>query len=142
MSDKSFSVDRARAVSEILDGEAIVINMETGCYYSLANTAAAVWRLLLDNEGVSAATIARALAPAYDAPEDEVRSGVASLLADLEAEKLVATGAAPPRALSIAAPSAKQAFTRPVLERYTDMQNFLLVDPIHEVTEKGWPQVQ
>jgi hypothetical protein len=32
------------------------------------------------------------------------------------------------------------AFTQPVLEVYTDMQDLLLLDPIHEVDEEaGWP---
>jgi hypothetical protein len=26
-----------------------------------------------------------------------------------------------------------------VLERYTDMQELLLLDPIHDVDESGWP---
>jgi hypothetical protein len=27
----------------------------------------------------------------------------------------------------------------PVLERYTDMQELLFLDPIHDVDESGWP---
>jgi hypothetical protein len=27
----------------------------------------------------------------------------------------------------------------PVLNKYTDMQDLLLLDPIHEVDERGWP---
>ena len=31
------------------------------------------------------------------------------------------------------------AFVTPELHKFTDMQELLLVDPIHEVTEEGWP---
>ena|SRR6476660_8869681 len=31
------------------------------------------------------------------------------------------------------------AFVTPELHKYTDMQELLLVDPIHEVAEEGWP---
>jgi hypothetical protein len=27
-----------------------------------------------------------------------------------------------------------------VLQKYTDMADLLLLDPIHEVDEQGWPQ--
>jgi hypothetical protein len=33
----------------------------------------------------------------------------------------------------------KPDFEAPVLNRYTDMQDLLLLDPIHEVDETGWP---
>jgi hypothetical protein len=28
----------------------------------------------------------------------------------------------------------------PKLEKYTDMEDLLLLDPIHDVQEVGWPQ--
>jgi len=39
----------------------------------------------------------------------------------------------------VAAPASDGPFVAPVLERYEDMQDFLLVDPIHEVDDSGWP---
>jgi len=29
-----------------------------------------------------------------------------------------------------------------VVEKYTDMQDLVLLDPVHEVDERGWPHVQ
>ena len=34
----------------------------------------------------------------------------------------------------------KAAFEAPRLERYTDMKDYFLLDPIHEVDTAGWPQ--
>jgi hypothetical protein len=31
-------------------------------------------------------------------------------------------------------------FKPPLVNKYTDMQDLLLLDPIHEVDEKGWPE--
>jgi hypothetical protein len=39
-------------------------------------------------------------------------------------------------------PESDQPFVAPVLERYTDMQYFLLLDPIHETADTGWPHIQ
>jgi len=34
-------------------------------------------------------------------------------------------------------------FSAPRLDKYTDMQQLLLIDPIHEVSdEQGWPKVK
>jgi len=35
---------------------------------------------------------------------------------------------------------AENAFSAPLLEKYSDMQELLLLDPIHEVGERGWPE--
>ena len=32
------------------------------------------------------------------------------------------------------------AFEAPVLSKYTDMQELLLLDPIHDVDDMGWPK--
>jgi hypothetical protein len=34
---------------------------------------------------------------------------------------------------------AKKPFTDPVIEIYTDLQDLLLLDPIHDVDDRGWP---
>jgi hypothetical protein len=36
----------------------------------------------------------------------------------------------------------KLKFEPPILEKYVDMQDLLLLDPIHEVDERGWPNVK
>ncbi len=33
----------------------------------------------------------------------------------------------------------RPAFEAPVLESYSDMQDLLLLDPIHDVDDAGWP---
>jgi len=34
------------------------------------------------------------------------------------------------------------AFEKPKLQKFTDMQDLLLLDPIHEVDEAGWPHTR
>lgn len=60
-------------------------------------------------------------------------------LGDLAAENLIsaAEGSAPLLAPSDDDGAAE--FPAPRLERYTDMQDLLLLDPIHDVDERGWP---
>jgi hypothetical protein len=42
-----------------------------------------------------------------------------------------------PNSLSLSWPAE---FSFPTLERYDEMKNLLMLDPIHEVNEQGWPQ--
>jgi hypothetical protein len=36
---------------------------------------------------------------------------------------------------------AKHTFAEPVIEEFDDMQGLLLLDPIHDVSEEGWPHI-
>jgi hypothetical protein len=42
----------------------------------------------------------------------------------------------------ITAKESKAIFNAPVLNKYTDMQDLLLLDPIHEVDATGWPSIK
>ncbi len=35
-----------------------------------------------------------------------------------------------------------QGLLKPRLETYSDMQDLILLDPVHEVDERGWPHAQ
>lgn len=130
-----FSLNEAEACSEEIDGEVIIINLTTGCYYSLGGSAATVWPLAL--AGYTAAEMAVHFMPVAPDPQ-AVEAQIAAFLEYLCAEGLllatdaVAHGDVP----GLAAPAS---FSAPVAEKFTDMQELLLVDPIHEVAEAGWP---
>ena len=139
-----FAVDRRRVVHETIDGEAILIHMETGFYYSLEGTGSEIWGGLVAGRGPE--EIAERLGARYDATPEAIEAAVSGLVEELCREGLLeeaeghpagesaTDGAAP---ADSAAPGA--AFEAPVLHRYTDMADFMLVDPIHEVDESGWP---
>jgi hypothetical protein len=49
-------------------------------------------------------------------------------------------GAAPAGAPNLPAPAVpRAAFSAPVLQKYDDMQDLIMLDPIHEVDDSGWP---
>jgi hypothetical protein len=82
------------------------------------------------------------------APPDEIEAAVAALVEELRAEELLdeapdpsANGAAVGTLVAGGGDPthARAEFEAPILHRYTDMADFMLVDPIHEVEESGWP---
>jgi hypothetical protein len=126
-------------VHEAVDGEVIAIDLADGSYYSLAGSGPAIWELLA--HGVSEAEIGAALADRFEAEDAEIAVAVSTLLAQLRENGLIVseveTAAGPP---AIAGAAEKVPFEAPRLERYNDMKDYFLLDPIHEVDAAGWPR--
>ena len=57
------------------------------------------------------------------------------LLHDLEAEALIVVDGALPET----AGAGDRDLAKPDLRKYTDMEDFMLVDPVHDVDATGWP---
>ena len=137
--DGHFQLDPHKVVHETIDGETIVIHLDTGTYYSLAGSGPEIWRLLMD--GMSGDDVVQHLSASYSAAPGVIEQTTGELLQKLCAEELLervsGNGSAPPPP---AQPQAQGAdYDPPLLQKYTDMQYFLLLDPVHEVEEAGWP---
>jgi len=134
-----FKVNTPPVIHQTLDGEVIVVNLDTGTYYSFAGVGAEIWSSV--ERGASLAeTVDEALAR-YDAPRETVEAAVMRFVDELTTEELIAPedGPEPPAAPARTGDAAKAPFAEPLLNKYTDMQELLLLDPIHEVDERGWP---
>ena len=139
--DLPLRVAHANIHSKIFDDEVVIIDMLSGVYFSLRGAAVDMWRLI--EPGASPDAIVAALAARYEAPGETVSTTVRAFLNRLATEGLViadATGGSTGAAACGGSPAPERiAFVPPELERFTDMQDLLLLDPIHEVTDSGWP---
>ena len=145
MSDSErYAIDEARIVGEIIDGEAIIVNLANGYYYSLDPPAAEIWGWL--EAGWSIAEIISVIRDRYDCSGADPETAVRMLIGTLIADELVAprpdSPDLPDIARGAAAAAEKRPFRVPSFQRFEDMQGFLLVDPIHEVDDTGWPHVK
>jgi hypothetical protein len=119
-----------------------MINLATGSYYSLDRVGGDVWALLEASLPVD--DIVVQLGRRYDAAEDDIRRGVDDLLQRLSSEELVVPcdDSDPVGAASLEpAPASRPPFDAPRLEKFTDMQDLILLDPVHEVDSRGWPHL-
>jgi hypothetical protein len=133
---RRFRSNSPPVVHETVEGETIVVNLDTGSYYDLNHLGGSIFELL--NSGMSTAELANVTATAYGLDQAHAIRTVEEFTAQLVAEQLlapVANGA--PR--TTAQPDLPPTYTEPVLNKYTDMQELLLLDPVHEVDEAGWP---
>jgi hypothetical protein len=135
--ETTYRVDTRNVVHETIEGEVIVIHLLNGSYYSLGGGGPEIWEHLL--HGATARQIAAAV-PAQGAEGGEVAEAVEELLASLLDDGLIAPD---PGANGGGSPGAAEgAWVPPTFERYTDMKDFFLLDPIHEVDAAGWPNRQ
>ena len=135
-----FRVNSPNVIHETIEGEVVLIDLKTGTYYSLRDTGAAVWQAI--EQGAGEEGIAAELGSRYEASESEIRDAVRRLLTELEGEGLIRAdeGEAGPAATPASdTGAARLPFAAPVLEKHTDMQDLILLDPVHEVGAEGWP---
>lgn len=140
-----FRINAPKVSHETIDGETLIINLDTGHYYSLLGVGADIWSLILRSTAVG--DIVDAIHDQYNGTRTDIEKAIDGFLAQLQEEGLIVHDqvVTPERAVSIAIQvrpdqSGKgRAFEAPVLNKYTEMQDLLVLDPIHEVDETGWP---
>jgi hypothetical protein len=138
--DTSFRINSDNVVHETIDGEVIAIDLTSGAYYSLSGCGPMIWGMLA--RGATKGEIAVALGNNFEATPGEIEGVVADLLDRLSESSLVLAG----EGNGVAATEttngvARRPFEPPVFERYTDMKDYFLLDPIHEVSAaEGWPK--
>jgi hypothetical protein len=132
-----FRITPGAVVSEIIDGEAVIMQMRTGHYFSTRGTGAVLWDLL--QRGLDLDTAAQRLADATGVERDALSDAIHAFTAEAsrhqlgEVTEVGATG-------SVDLPALPSTWSVPVLEAFTDMEDLLLLDPIHDVAEEaGWP---
>lgn len=133
--------NRPDVIDEVFDGEAVLVNLRTGCYYSLNGSASEIWALL-GTSGRPAAEILQEVSDRYDLKGDAA-SAVERFVERLRAEGLAvdtsATTAREP--LPPVTHGTANGYTPPEMTRFDDMQDLLLLDPIHDIDleGEGWP---
>ncbi len=136
-----FQVKRRHVSHDLIDGEIILIHLLTGSYYSIQKVGALIWSDLAN--GASIGNIIDCLKNIFVQNEYPIEDAVRSFIDHLVREELLEENPDaqpdPTASLLTAGWDPKEAFDPPVLQVYTDMQTLLLLDPIHEVDEAGWP---
>jgi hypothetical protein len=121
--------------AEDLRDEIVALNIESGVYFSLRGLAVGIWRDLVAGRPVG--EVAEAHAAACGGEGAEVRA----LAAELGEHGLLRPGGSrrlegQPETAALLAAGTRDI----VFEVYTDMQDLILSDPIHNADEtEGWP---
>ena len=139
----TYQVNSPDVVHETVDGEVVMVHLTNGSYYSMDGVGAEIWRLLAG--GIAVTQVVTAVCDAYAGDAETIQQSILQLVEQLCSERLLipgpgGAGQVQP-ALSVT-PDGSTAYTAPELHKYTDMEELLLVDPVHDVTEAGWPHAR
>ncbi len=128
-------LNEEKMFADITDGIAIVINSETGIYYGMNTLGSAVLENIIN--GASTENILKALKALPNVPAD-MEAKLNAFVEELKAKELVIEGGDGSGKANISAEAVADAFDLTV-DEYSDAQELLLADPIHEVKEDtGW----
>jgi hypothetical protein len=129
LSLSSFVVPNEQQVAaKVMDGEAILINLATGTYYSMLATGGFIWSLI--ERRMSLNGIVRNLAIIYDAEEQKLEADVVSLCQALCDEGLLTISTEGNTSDTILPHTVgRLEYTTPTLEKFTDMAEMFALDP-------------
>ncbi len=125
---EKFRLNEPQVTAKVMDGEAVIIHLVTGVYYSMDGIGSVVWEGL--TSGRDARTIIDGIASRYDIGRDVAQADIGRLIGELVAQDLLVP--APHDALVAQEDgwnSAPGAYASPALKRYDDMADLLALDP-------------
>ena len=143
----NFSVNQSKVVFERFDEEIVLINLENGNYFSIREVACSIWELI--EQGHQKDVILAGIAETYKMKIGDIEKDVQEFIDQLIKEGLIESqnSDSPQDSKFVNSLNGKinpkeNIYTKPILEIYSDMQDLILLDPIHEVDETGWPNVK
>jgi hypothetical protein len=138
--DSRFVVNTPGVAAKVIDGEAIIMNLTTGMYFSMDQVGAVVWDWL--EAGRSLGEIIQELVARYEVPAEDAKADLDQLISQAIEDGLISE--APP-GLSAREPLAvvdgpRRPYQRPELVRYSDMADLLALDPPMPMPPTPWGQ--
>src|SRR5882724_660760 len=82
-----FHPNQPQVISQTIDGEVVIINLQSGTYYSLTGTAAAIWNAL--ERGLGASALPALLESQFTGCAAGLEKIVAGFLGELGAQSLI-----------------------------------------------------
>jgi hypothetical protein len=128
MSDQYLAANSEQVAAKIMDGEAILINLVTGMYYSMSDTGAFIWSLV--EQGASMGAIAERMTAQFEVQLSRAQADLVELVRVLESEGLVCVstqGSATTKLAEVV--ESRTPYVTPKLEKFTDMAEMFALDP-------------
>lgn len=134
-----YAMRSPNVVADVVDNEVVAVNLESGTYFSLFQQSAWLWTALTSGQTVGMVV---------ETVEDHSpysRDDVLAFLAELLTYELIE-----PRALEHSLDPVMEPlselppapFAPLVINVHRDLQDILLLDPVHDSDETGWPEAR
>lgn len=138
---RNFSIKSNSVSLERLDGEVIIISFSSGQFFSAKGSGADV--LSLFKAGLPSRSILEILSAHYSNFEYE-HSGLDIFISSLLAEGIIQETVETIDSDTFQLPNdlARSHWSKPKLLIHNEIHGLLLVDPIHETNDEGWPKLK
>lgn len=134
-----YNIDSKNVFFENFADENVVVNISKGNYYSMKGSAIEIWNLL--GQKISFNQLLDAIVAIFDIDFVNAQQELELFINILVSEQLILVSESQEQTPLVNTIDTKKIFTKPYLEIYSDLQELLLLDPIHEVDEvQGWPK--
>jgi hypothetical protein len=143
MKDVSFRVNEPDVVYQSFEDEVVAIHLPTGVYHSLPGLAGKIF-LAMGTGGVGGQEIVEGLARQHEIAKDAIERDVCRFIGELKQHALVAESNKVADANLPLLPNNGQAgrpYQPPVLQSHADLAELFLMDPVHDVSSEGWPNL-
>jgi hypothetical protein len=124
--------------SEIFDGELVIANYGSGLYYSISSEGSLIWQGLA--HGLTVSQVTAWLADHFPDQAGELSTVVEDFVRKLAADGLILEASTTDSSISELPLLTETRFAHPMIERFDDLQELLLLDPVHDVDQAGWPR--
>ena len=139
-SDVNYVVNSSEISLERLNGEVVIISFNSGNYYSCVGSAADILSLI--SKEVDKSFWKEILCSKYrmnDLPIIEIESFINECLNE---NILTITNSRLEGTPELPDDFVRNSWNSPILKVYKDFQDLLLVDPIHDTSLTGWPELK
>lgn len=141
MTIRQYVVNSPSVVGEVIDDEAVIIDLQSGRYFNTQASGALIWAAI--EQGATIEAMAARLVGRFDIGTAEAAEQALAFVAVLEGHGLIrAEDAAAADAAVLAEATGREAFGVPQLGIHSDLDDLLRLDPIHDVDAAGWPMAQ
>jgi hypothetical protein len=139
LSTEQIQINRPAIIDETIDNEVVVVDLYRGSYFSIRGAGVDIWRLL--SEPTTRDAVVTGMATRFGRPEADISATVQRFVSELDGHGLLKpSDEIAANALAVDPPGGDvPIFQAPSLEKFTDMEDLLLLDPVHDVDGRGWP---
>lgn len=138
MSHTRYSVFDNNIISDVFGEEVVLVNLESGVYYSLRGSATQIWIRLFNQYSIS--EIVSELKHIYQVVEVDLVKDTNQFIAELIELKVIKLSTdIESKSIEFVSSDMLKEYNPPVVETFSDMQEILLLDPVHDVDKAGWP---
>jgi len=125
-------------LSDVFGEEVVLVNLDSGMYYSLRGSATQIWIRLFNQ--YSLIEILADLIQIYQVTENQLIADINLFVTQLLELKIIKTATdAKRKEIDFISKDVLIDYSTPVVEIFSDMQEILLLDPVHDVDKSGWP---